>query len=226
MKSKAIKYLALFTVLLLPFSACKNWSKTAKGTTIGAGAGALAGAIIGKAAGNTTTGAIVGAAVGGAAGAAIGNYMDRQAQELEKELQNAQVERVGEGIKITFDSGILFDTESYTLKDPSKENIADLAEVLKKYEKTNIMFGGHTDSRGTDEYNQELSENRAKAVAEYAAFTGVDPERMTIIGYGEDQPVASNETAAGRQQNRRVEIAIWANDELKEAAKEGKIGNN
>lgn len=225
MKSNSFKIAVTFIILLLPFTACQNWSKTAKGTTIGAGAGALAGAIIGKAAGNTTTGAIVGAAVGGATGAAIGNYMDRQARELEEDLENATVERVGEGIKITFDSGILFDTESYSLKDASKEDIAKLSEVLNKYEDTNIMFGGHTDSRGTDEYNQELSENRAKSVAEYAAFTGVDAERMTIVGYGEDDPIASNDTVEGRQQNRRVEIAIWANDELKEAAEEGRIGN-
>lgn len=225
MKTLSSKILVTAIVLLLPFTACQNWSKTAKGTTIGAGAGALAGAIIGKAAGNTTTGAIVGAAVGGAAGAAIGNYMDRQARELEEDLDNATVERVGEGIKITFDSGILFDTESYALKDASKEDIANLSEVLKKYEDTNIMFGGHTDSRGTEEYNQELSENRAKSVAEYAAFTGVDAERMTIVGYGENQPIATNDTEAGRQQNRRVEIAIWANEELKEAAEEGRIGN-
>lgn len=225
MKSNSFKIAVTFIILLLPFTACQNWSKTAKGTTIGAGAGALAGAIIGKAAGNTTTGAIVGAAVGGATGAAIGNYMDRQARELEEDLENATVERVGEGIKITFDSGILFDTESYALKDASKEDIANLAEVLNKYEDTNIMFGGHTDSRGTDEYNQELSENRAKSVAEYAAFTGVDATRMTIVGYGEDDPIATNDTEAGRQKNRRVEIAIWANDELKEAAEEGRIGN-
>ncbi|HET8865008.1 MAG TPA: OmpA family protein [Gracilimonas sp.] len=225
MKTLSSKILVTAIVLLLPFTACQNWSKTAKGTTIGAGAGALAGAIIGKAAGNTTTGAIVGAAVGGAAGAAIGNYMDRQARELEEDLENATVERVGEGIKITFDSGILFDTESFALKDASKEDIANLSEILKKYEDTNIMFGGHTDSRGTEAYNQELSENRAKSVAEYAAFTGVDAERMTIVGYGEDDPIATNDTEAGRQQNRRVEIAIWANDELKEAAEEGRIGN-
>ncbi|MBD3615172.1 MAG: OmpA family protein [Gracilimonas sp.] len=225
MKPLSSKILVTAIVLLLPFTACQNWSKTAKGTTIGAGAGALAGSIIGKAAGNTVTGAIVGAAVGGATGAAIGNYMDRQARELEEDLENATVERVGEGIKITFDSGILFDTESYALKDASKEDIANLAEVLKKYEDTNIMFGGHTDSRGTEEYNQELSENRAKSVAEYAAFTGVDAERMTIVGYGENQPIATNDTEAGRQQNRRVEIAIWANEELKKAAEEGRIGN-
>ncbi len=225
MRSLRFKSLAVILLLLLPFASCKNWSKTAKGTTIGASAGALAGAIIGKAAGSTTTGAIVGAAVGGATGAAIGNYMDKQAEELEEELQNAEVERIGEGIKITFDSGILFDTESYVIKDPSKRDLEDLARVLKKYEDTNIMFGGHTDSRGSESYNQDLSEQRARSVAEFMAFIEVDPERMTIVGYGENQPVATNDTPEGRQQNRRVEVAIWANDDLKEAAKNGKIGS-
>lgn len=210
-------------LIFLPFSSCQNWSKTAKGTTIGAGAGALAGAVIGKAAGNTTTGAIVGAAVGGAAGASIGYYMDKQAREIEEDLEGAKVERVGEGIKITFDSGILFDVNSYTLRDVSKDNIAKLSEILQKYDDTNIMVAGHTDNTGTEEYNQELSEQRAMSVAEFAAFTGVEASRMTIVGYGEQQPIADNSTAEGRQQNRRVEIAIWANDELKEAAKKGEI---
>jgi outer membrane protein OmpA-like peptidoglycan-associated protein len=225
MKSYSLKLITFSLLISLSFAACSNWSNTIKGTTLGAGAGALAGAIIGKAAGNTTTGAIIGAAVGGATGAAIGNYMDRQARELEEDLENATVERVGEGIKITFDSGIMFDTDSFNLREQSKEDIANLAEILQKYEDTNILFGGHTDSRGTEKYNQELSEKRARSVAEYASFTGVDAERMTIIGYGETDPIASNETAEGMQKNRRVEVAIWANDKLKEAAEEGRIGN-
>lgn len=221
---KTLSRLSIFALLLtLPFLGCDSISKTAKGTAIGAAAGALAGAVIGKAAGNTTNGAIIGAAVGGASGAAIGNYMDRQSRELEEDLEGAKVERIGEGIKITFDSGILFDVNSYQLKDASRENIAELSEILQKYEDTNIMFSGYTDNTGSEEYNQKLSEDRAKAVAEYAAFTGVDAERMTIIGYGESDPVADNSTAAGRQQNRRVEIGIWANEKLKEAAEKGEI---
>ncbi len=221
---KTLSRLSIFALLLsLPFMGCESISKTAKGTAIGAAAGALAGAVIGEAAGNSTTGAIVGAAVGGATGAAIGNYMDRQAREIEEDLEGAKVERVGEGIKITFDSGILFDVNSYQLKDASKENIAELSEILQKYEDTNIMFSGYTDNTGSEEYNQKLSEDRAKAVAEYAAFTGVDGERMTIIGYGESDPVADNSTASGRQQNRRVEVGIWANEKLKEAAENGEI---
>lgn len=208
---------------MLPLTACENISKTAKGGAIGAAGGALAGALIGKAAGNTTTGAIAGAAVGGTTGALIGNYMDRQARELEKDLEGAKVERVGEGIKITFESGILFDVNSSSLKEVSKEQIANLAETLQKYQDTNIMFAGHTDDSGRAEYNQELSEKRATAVAEYAAFLGVGAERMTITGYGEEDPIADNTTTEGRAQNRRVEVAILANDKLKKAAEKGEI---
>ncbi|SHF41557.1 Outer membrane protein OmpA [Fodinibius roseus] len=208
----------------LMFQGCKNWSKTAKGGAAGAGAGGLAGAVIGKAAGNTVTGAIIGAAVGGAAGAAIGNYMDRQAEEMESELENAEVERVGEGIKITFDSGILFDFDSYELRSASRENIEELSDILQDYENTEILFAGHTDSRGSEEYNQQLSEDRAKAVASYAAQQGVASDRMIITGFGEEDPVADNSTEAGRQQNRRVEIAVYANEELKEKAKDGELG--
>jgi len=225
---KTLKHLLLpllcFSLLATTTNSCKNWSKTAKGGTIGAGAGALAGAVIGKATGdNTVKGAIIGAAVGGAAGAAIGNYMDRQAREMRQDLENAKIERVGEGIKITFDSGILFDVDSYNLREQSRENIAELSDILKKYEDTNILFAGHTDNTGSEEYNQQLSEKRAKSVAEYTSFVGVNANRMTIIGYGETQPVATNETPEGRQQNRRVEIAIYANDELKQAAKNGEL---
>lgn len=212
------------TLFAFMFQGCKNWSKTAKGGAIGAGAGGLAGAVIGKVAGNTVTGAIIGAAVGGAAGAAIGNYMDRQAEELDQELENAEVERVGEGIKITFDSGILFDFDSYALRPASRENIRELSDVLKKYEDTKILFAGHTDSKGSEEYNQQLSEDRAKAVASFTAEQGVASDRMIITGYGESDPVADNSTEAGRQKNRRVEIAIYANEELKERAKDGELG--
>lgn len=218
------------TVLLLCVSmmalvnnGCQSWSKTAKGGTIGAAGGALAGAVIGKAAGNTVTGAIIGAAVGGAAGAAIGNYMDRQAEEIEENVDNANVERVGEGIKVTFDSGILFDYDSSDLRPASESNIRELARVLEEYEDTEIVFAGHTDSNGSDAYNQQLSEDRAKSVALFAAQQGIDGERMIIQGYGEDDPIADNSTDAGRQENRRVEIAIYANDELKERAEDGEL---
>lgn len=221
---KTTLFILILSIASLSIVGCSNWSKTAEGGALGAGAGGLAGAIIGKATGNTVTGAIIGAAVGGAAGAAIGNYMDRQARELREELDNAEVERVGEGIKITFDSSLLFDIDSSSLRDATKNELEDLAEILQKYENTKIQFAGHTDSTGPAEYNQELSEERAKSVAKYTSFVGVDSERMIIIGYGEEEPVAMNETESGRQQNRRVEMAIYANDELKEAAENGNLG--
>ncbi len=211
------------SMLAVTSNSCKEWSETAKGAVIGAAGGALAGAIIGNIAGDTVTGAIIGAAVGGAAGAAIGHYMDRQAEELEQELEDAKVERVAEGIKITFDSGLLFGFDSTQLRPDVKEQIRELADVLKEYEETTIIFAGHTDSRGSKEYNQKLSLRRAKSVALYAAKQGVDATRFQIVGYGETQPVADNSTEYGRQQNRRVEIAIIANEELKEMAADGEI---
>lgn len=212
------------SMLAVAGNGCESMSSTAKGAIIGAAGGALAGAIIGNIAGDTVTGAIIGAAVGGAAGAAIGHYMDRQAEELEEELENADVERVAEGIKITFDSALLFDFDSAKLRPDAKEQIRELASVLKEYEETEIIFAGHTDSIGSEEYNQKLSLQRAKSVALYTAKQGVDATRFMIVGYGESQPVATNETEYGRQQNRRVEIAIIASEELKEMAADGNIG--
>ena len=193
-------------------------SRTQKGGAIGAAAGGVAGAVIGKQAGNTILGAIIGAAVGGAAGAYIGHYMDKQAAEIEQDLQGASVERVGEGIKITFNSGLLFDVNKATLRDSSKAELTKLAQILNKYPDTNILVEGHTDNTGSEEYNLELSRQRAQSVENYLASLNVDPTRFTIMGYGESQPVATNDTAEGRQQNRRVDLAIMANDKLKKQA--------
>lgn len=205
------------------FSGCSKWSRTAKGGTIGAGVGGAIGGVIGKKAGSTVAGVIIGAAIGGAAGAAIGRYMDKQAEELRRDLKGAKVERVGEGIHIVFDSGILFDSGSNKLKPEAKRNIEELARVLNKYDDTNIIVAGHTDSAGSEEYNQELSEKRADAVADYAARFGVDSRRFSVTGYGESKPVAVNTTEEGKRQNRRVEIAIVANEDLVEAAEKGDI---
>ena len=190
----------------------------AKGGLIGAGAGGVVGGIIGAKAGNTAVGAIVGAAVGGAAGAAIGRYMDKQAEEMREDLKGAKIERVGEGIKITFESGILFNIDSDKLKPAAKDNIQNLAKILKKYKDTNVLIEGHTDNTGADEYNQGLSQRRAASVSSYVTGLGVTSDRLTETGYGESQPVADNSTEHGRSLNRRVEIAIWANDKLKRAA--------
>jgi outer membrane protein OmpA-like peptidoglycan-associated protein len=198
-------------------------SDTTKGGLIGAGAGALLGGLIGKAAGNTAAGAILGAAVGGAAGLMIGHYMDKQAEEMKQDLKNAKIERVGEGIKITFDSGILFAVDKSDLQPEAQTNITNLAKILNKYPDTNILIEGHTDSTGTLEHNQVLSEHRAGAVANYCKGLGVTGTRITTVGYGPAQPVASNATPEGRLQNRRVEIAIFANDKLKDAAQKGEL---
>ena len=198
-------------------------SKTVKGGAIGAAAGGVIGGIIGNKAGNTAAGVIIGAAIGGTAGALIGNYMDRQAEEMQRDIEGAKIERIGEGIKITFDSGILFATNSSDLQSVARENISRLAVILNKYEDTNILVEGHTDSTGSADYNQQLSEKRAGSVANYAKGQGVAGGCFTVVGYGKTQPVMSNSTAEGRQANRRVEIAIFANDDLKDAAMKNKL---
>jgi outer membrane protein OmpA-like peptidoglycan-associated protein len=199
---------------------CGEWSRTKKGAAIGTGVGAAAGALVGKAAGNTVAGLLIGAVVGGVAGGFIGNYMDKQAAEIERDIEGAKVERVGEGIKITFSSGILFDVDKADLKDESKTELAELATILNKYEDTNILLVGYTDSTGSDEHNLELSRARAHSVSDYLAVQNVDPARFTVQGLGKEHPVASNDTPEGRAENRRVEVAIWANEKLKKVAKD------
>ncbi len=198
-------------------------NKTTKGGIIGAGSGAVVGGIIGNRMGNTAAGAIVGAAVGGATGAVIGRRMDKQAEELEKSMENAKIERVGEAIRINFDSGILFAVNSAELSASAKRDIDGLVTTLQKYQGTNIIIEGHTDNTGSRELNQGLSERRAQAVANYARSRGVEASRMQAKGYAFDQPIADNTTAEGRSQNRRVEIIIIASEELKQAAEKGEI---
>lgn len=217
--NKALK-IGLTLILIATLAGCSNWSNTEKGTAIGAGAGALAGAVIGDAAGNTAAGVIIGAVVGGAAGAYIGNYMDKQAEEIERDLEGAKVERIGEGIKITFESGILFDVNKSSLRSVAQQNLSDLAEILNKYEDTEIMVQGHTDSDGSEEYNMDLSLRRANSVGTYLAGENVMATRLHLIGYGELKPVVANDTPENKQLNRRVEIAIYANDKLKKVAAE------
>ena len=201
-------------------------NKTTKGGLLGAGGGAAAGALIGGLFGGgkgTAIGAILGAAAGGTTGALIGRKMDKQAAELQRNMAGAKVERVGEGIKITFDSGILFDTNSANLRAASTADIDKLSTTLKEYPDTNILVEGHTDNTGTDAINQPLSENRAQSVATALTADGVAGSRITTKGYGSSQPVADNTTDAGRQANRRVEIAIFANEKMKKAAENGTL---
>ncbi len=214
------KILASFVIggLILASASCASMSHTQKGAVIGGAGGAVVGAAIGKAAGNTLVGAILGAAIGGAAGAYIGSYMDKQAAEIKRDIEGAKVERIGEGIKITFESGLLFDVDKSDLRPASRNNLTDLAIILNKYPDTNILIEGHTDSTGADDYNLRLSRDRAASVAYYLATQEVKSGRFTTMGYGEAQPIATNDTAEGRQQNRRVDIAVMANDKLKKAA--------
>ena len=218
MKKLFILFLA-FSFLLMVLG-CAEWSRTQKGAAIGAGAGGALGALIGHKAGSTAVGVLLGAVVGGAAGAYIGNYMDKQAAEIERDIAGARVERVGEGIKITFSSGIMFDVDKSVLKDQYKGELGELATILNKYDDTNILLEGHTDSTGSEEYNLELSRKRAQAVANYLSTQNVNATRFAINGHGESQPIATNETAEGRAKNRRVEVAIYANEKLKKVAME------
>jgi outer membrane protein OmpA-like peptidoglycan-associated protein len=215
----AVVVLCVSAALLLGCGA----NNALKGGAIGAGVGGAAGGVIGHQLGNTAIGAIIGAAVGGTAGGLIGRHMDRQAEEMRRDIENAKIERVGEGIKITFDSGILFAIDSSELQPTAKANIESLAKILNKYPDTNILIEGDTDNTGSESYNQSLSERRAQAVSSYQRSLEVDGSRISTVGLGELNPVASNDTDYGREQNRRVEVAIFANDKLKKAAENGTL---
>lgn len=194
---------------------------TLKGTAIGAGAGAVLGGVVGKATGKTTTGVLVGTAIGGTAGAIIGAQMDKQAAELEKELEAANVERIGEGIQVTFDSAILFGVDSSELSAGSKASLDELARSLANYDNTEVLVVGHTDNTGAEDYNQSLSERRASAAANYLAMQGIATSRLSINGYGEMQPLTDNSTPEGRRANRRVEVAIFASEEYRQSLESG-----
>jgi outer membrane protein OmpA-like peptidoglycan-associated protein len=212
--------LALAALLL---ASCSTWNNTGKGGAVGVGVGGTLGGIIGKQSGNTTVGILIGAALGGTAGAAVGHYMDKQAAEIRDDLKNAKVERIGEGIKITFASGILFDTDSAVVQRSAQSNIADLSKTLNKYPDTEIVIQGYTDSTGSPQYNLALSEKRADAVASYLKSEGVKTNRIGTGGFGSENPIADNSTIEGRRANRRVEVAIFANDRLKKAANQGQL---
>jgi len=228
MNNRAISFLtalglALVIILSQMLVSC-NATNTTKGGAIGAGAGGAIGGVIGHKSGNTAVGAIIGAAVGGTAGALIGRHMDKQAEELKADLKGATVERVGEGILITFDSGLLFDVDKADIQTTTKSNLDQLSQTLKKYDDTNILVEGHTDATGEDAYNKKLSDRRAESVEDYLVSQGVGNGRITTKGYGEDQPVADNNTDMGRKANRRVEVAIYANKEMKKLAEKGQLG--
>jgi outer membrane protein OmpA-like peptidoglycan-associated protein len=223
MKKNVMAFIIVLLCMSIAMMGCGT-SKAVQGGAIGVVGGGLIGAVIGKQLHNTAAGAIIGAAVGGTAGALIGHNMDKQAEEMKNDLSNAKIERVGEGIKITFNSGILFAVNKSELQSTAKTNIESLAKILNKYPDTNVIIEGDTDSDGSTESNQKLSERRAQAVADYTKTVGgVDAARITTVGKGETNPVASNDTPEGKAQNRRVEIAIFANEKMKAAAENGTL---
>jgi outer membrane protein OmpA-like peptidoglycan-associated protein len=198
-------------------SGCATKAQT--GAAVGAGGGAVIGGVIGKVAGSTAKGAIAGAVIGGIAGDMIGARMDRQAKELEQNIKGATVERVGEGIQVTFASGLLYDFDSDVVKTDARTNLRELASSLDKYPGTELIIIGHTDDVGADSYNQALSERRAQAAAGYLMTQGVSAARIGTRGLGESEPIASNATEDGRARNRRVEVAIFASEAYREQVK-------
>ena len=227
MKRRMInKFTAIFFAASMLFAcdATRNANNKQKGAVIGATSGAVIGGVVGNNTGdgNSALGAIIGGVVGGAAGGYIGSRMDKQAKKIEQEIPGAEVERVGEGINVTFDenSGVYFATEKSNISGESEQTLQKLASILKEYPDTNILIEGHTDDRGAESYNLTLSKNRAQAVTNYLVSNGISQNRLTTNWYGEAQPKYDNSTAEGRAKNRRVELAIVASEELKEKAKE------
>ena len=205
----------------LLFSGCATFNKTQKGAAVGTVAGGGMGAVIGRASGNTALGAIIGAAVGGTAGAVIGHQMDKQAAEIKQTVPDAKVERVGEGIVVEFSSNVLFGFDQSNLSNDARTSLDKLVTVLNTYPDTDIEIQGHTDSKGSDAYNQALSERRARTVSDYLNTRGINSRRESINGFGESAPKYDNSTAEGRDENRRVEFLISANENMKaEAAKQ------
>jgi outer membrane protein OmpA-like peptidoglycan-associated protein len=191
---------------------CQSMGAREKGAVIGTTIGAAAGGVIGKHQGSTAKGAIIGAVVGGTVGAVIGHQMDQQAKKLEQNIPGAIVERVGEGIQVTFESGLLYDFDSDRVKTTAQQNLRNLAESLKEYPNSSLLIVGHTDAKGSDDYNMALSQRRASAAAQYLVTQGVDAGRLRTLGLGETEPKAANDTEANMALNRRVEVAIYASE--------------
>ena len=226
MKTTKIYLLAFAFILSIGFTSCeatRNMSNTQKGVGIGAASGAVIGGVVGNnvGKGNTALGAIIGGVVGGAAGGLIGNQMDKQAREIDEALPGAEVERVGEGIKLTLgENSVNFDLNKSTLTSTAKANLDKLVPVFNDYGDTDIQIFGYTDSSGSDDYNLKLSEQRAASVKTYLSSKGISAGRINTIGRGEADPIASNDTKEGMSQNRRVEFAITANEQMIEDAKQ------
>ena len=228
MKRNFVKSMCVALCAVLLLTGCQAWSNMAKGGVIGAAGGAALGALVGKLAGNTAVGAAVGTAVGTGAGLLIGKKMDKAAEAAAK-VENATVETITDAnnltaVKVTFDSGLMFDTNKYSLKANAKANLREFAGVLNQFNDADVAIFGHTDSTGSDAINDPLSVNRANAVAEYLLSWGVSPAQIkSIVGMGSKEPVADNSTVAGRAENRRVEIYLYASEAMINAANEGAL---
>jgi outer membrane protein OmpA-like peptidoglycan-associated protein len=226
MKKISIAIVASLLIVGNVFTSCeavKNTNKTQRGVAIGAVGGAVIGGILGNnigKGGNGALGAVLGGVIGGVAGGVIGNKMDKQAREIEQALPGAQVERVGEGIRLVLgENAVRFDTNKSTLTAAAKNNLDKLVPVFNQYPDTNIQIYGYTDITGTPEYNLKLSGERAASVKSYLNGKGIASSRFTTTGLGIADPIATNDTPEGRSQNRRVEFAITANEKMVEDAK-------
>lgn len=231
---KQLTIVALAFTLVMSFTSCeatRNANNKQKGAVIGAAGGAVLGAILGNnigKGGNGAIGAVIGGVVGGTAGVLIGDKMDKNAQKIEEEIPGAKVERVDDGIVVTFDenSGVNFATNKYNINESSRATLDKLAGVLIEFPDTNVLVIGHTDSAGAEEYNMTLSKNRAQAVTNYfTGAKGLSQGRFNTNWFGESSPIATNDTAEGRAQNRRVNIVIVPNDKMKREAEKDAEGN-
>lgn len=210
---------ALLGVALI-FAGCSSLNRTQKGAMTGTAAGAAMGSIAGRTAGNTALGTVIGAAVGGTAGAIIGRQMDKQAEEIEANVPGVEVVRVEEGIIVEFSNNVLFGFDKSDLSNSAKANLDKLVVVLNEYEETDIEIQGHTDSKGSESYNQQLSVQRASRVSDYLIAKGISSKRVTTKGFGEMLPKYLNDTENSRDKNRRVEFMITANETMKSQAEE------
>lgn len=223
---KKLSVTAAFAATALTLSSCGDLNRVLLGAGAGTAVGAGLGAGIGKVAGNTGAGAAIGAVIGGAAGALIGNRMDKQRKQLEQQLpEGTQVESINDGqaIKVVFDSGLLFNTNSSTLSSASRADLKTFADNLKQNGDTVLEIIGHTDSTGNDKINDPLSLNRAKSVQNFLESQGVSSHRMSYDGRGSKEPVASNSTADGKRKNRRVEVYILPSKKMIEEAQNGTL---
>ena len=203
---KKLCTLGLIATLLLG-SGCAMQSNTGKGAAYGTAGGAAAGAILGQIIGGNTKSTLIGTA----AGAVIGTMMDRQENDMRQALANSQavaVQREGNALALTFKSDFTFDVNSTSIRPGLYTELDRVAQVLSSYPQTTILIAGHTDSTGSESYNQQLSERRAQSVKNALVQRGIDAGRIQAVGYGETSPIADNNTESGRQQNRRVEVRI------------------